>query len=89
MRFFYRVTLGRAWVMERIEKEFGRLDILVNNAGWSTRVPHEKLWDLKDALRLCEIENRFDARFIQIVRETQALEDERTRVKQEIDNAIG
>jgi 3-oxoacyl-[acyl-carrier protein] reductase len=37
-------------MMERIEREFGRLDILVNNAGWSTRVPHEKLWDLTDEI---------------------------------------
>jgi hypothetical protein len=50
---------------------------------------NEKLWNLKEAMRLCEIENRFDARFVQIARETQALEDERTRVKQEIDSAIG
>jgi tetratricopeptide (TPR) repeat protein len=49
---------------------------------------NEKLWDLKEAMRLCEIENRFDARFIQIAREMQALEDERTRMKQEINNAV-
>ena len=53
------------------------------------RTINEKLWNLKEAMRLCESRNRFDGGFIQIAREAQALEDERTRMKQEIDDAIG
>ena len=33
-----------------IEQEFGRLDYLVNNAGWSTRIPHERMELLTEAI---------------------------------------
>ena len=65
------------------------ISVTVDAKRAALRTINEKLWDLKEAMRLCEIENRFDVRFIQIARETQALEDERTRMKQGIDNAIG
>ena len=37
-------------MIDRVQREYGRLDILVNNAGWSTRVPHYQLEDLTDEI---------------------------------------
>ena len=37
-------------MIERIDREFGRLDVLVNNAGWSTRIPHEQMDSLTDEI---------------------------------------
>ena len=75
--------------LQRLMADIEPISVTVDAQRAALRTINEKLWDLKEAMRICEIENRFDARFIQIARETQALEDERTRVKQEIDNAIG
>jgi 3-oxoacyl-[acyl-carrier protein] reductase len=35
-------------MLERVDREFGRLDVLVNNAGWSTRIRHRELEKLTD-----------------------------------------
>jgi 3-oxoacyl-[acyl-carrier protein] reductase len=37
-------------MIQRIEREWGRLDFLVNNAAWTTPVPHEKLDALTDEI---------------------------------------
>ena len=37
-------------MIERIDREFGRLDVLVNNAGWSTRIPHDQMESLTDEI---------------------------------------
>ena len=37
-------------MIDRIGKECGGLDVLVNNAGWSTRVPHERMGALTEAI---------------------------------------
>jgi 3-oxoacyl-[acyl-carrier protein] reductase len=37
-------------LMEKSEREFGRIDYLINNAGWSTRIPHQQLDDLTDEI---------------------------------------
>jgi len=37
-------------MVDRIEREFGRLDVLVNNAGWSTRIPHDQMDSLTDEI---------------------------------------
>jgi 3-oxoacyl-[acyl-carrier protein] reductase len=39
-----------AAMVDRVNREFGRLDILVNNAGWSTRIPHDQLDNLTDEI---------------------------------------
>jgi tetratricopeptide (TPR) repeat protein len=61
----------------------------VIQAKWDAlRTTNERLWDIEDALRACEAEQRFDARFTQLAREAQALNDERTRIKRDIDDTI-
>ena len=42
------------------------------------------LWDIEDWIRDCEREKRFDAEFIQLARSVYVTNDERSRVKKEI-----
>ena len=42
------------------------------------------LWDIEDWIRDCEREKRFDAEFIQLARSVYVTNDERSRVKNEI-----
>jgi tetratricopeptide (TPR) repeat protein len=65
------------------------ISVVVDAKRTVLRTINEKLWNLKAAMRLCESRNRFDAGFLQIARETQALEDTRARIRKEIDDAIG
>jgi 3-oxoacyl-[acyl-carrier protein] reductase len=37
-------------LVDRVNREWGRLDTLVNNAGWSTRIPHDQLDSLTDEI---------------------------------------
>jgi tetratricopeptide (TPR) repeat protein len=58
-------------------------------AKWDVlRTTNEKLWDIENAMRACEAEQRFEAPFTQLAREAQSLNDERTRLKREIDSMI-
>jgi tetratricopeptide (TPR) repeat protein len=55
-------------------------------AKWDVlRTTNERLWDIEVAMRACEAEQRFEARFTQLAREAQSLNDERARIKREID----
>ena len=56
-------------------------------AKWDVlRTTNEKLWDVEVAMRACEAEQRSEARFTQLAREAQSLNDERARIKREIDS---
>jgi tetratricopeptide (TPR) repeat protein len=48
------------------------------------RVINEKLWELEDAIRLCEAESRFDSNFIELARSIYASNDERAKLKRQI-----
>jgi len=62
----------------------------VVEASWDAlRATNERLRDIEDAMRACAAEQRFDARFTQLAREAQALNDERVRIKRDIDHTIG
>jgi hypothetical protein len=52
------------------------------------RTTNERLSDIEDAMRSCDAEQRFEARFTQLAREAQSLNDERARIKREIDRMI-
>lgn len=45
---------------------------------------NEALWDVEDALRACEKDERFDSRFVALARKVYTLNDERAKTKQEI-----
>ena len=48
------------------------------------RAINEKLWDVEDAIRACEAEQRFDAQFVALARSVYVLNDERGRIKRDI-----
>ena len=78
-----------------IEKEFNTLNPLVVDLfeGFGSQLQNlylelskinGQLWDIEDWIRDCEREKRFDAEFIQLARSVYVTNDERSRVKKEI-----
>jgi hypothetical protein len=45
---------------------------------------NEALWDVEDALRACEQDQRFDPRFVELARKVYVLNDQRAKIKREI-----
>lgn len=50
---------------------------------------NEGLWDVEDALRLCEANAQFDARFVELARSVYKKNDYRFDVKRRIDVLLG
>ena len=50
---------------------------------------NRRLWDIEDALRTCEAEQRFYADFVALARRVYLENDQRGRVKAAIDEALG
>ena len=48
-----------------------------------------KLWDIEDGKRLAEKNNQFDEKFIQLARNVYKFNDERAKIKLEINNHTG
>ena len=52
------------------------------------RATNEKLWDLEDAIRACEADQRFDGYFVELARKIYAFNDERAKIKQQINTSM-
>jgi hypothetical protein len=50
---------------------------------------NDRLWEIEDALRDCERNQRFDARFIDLARSVYISNDARARLKREINHLLG
>ena len=50
---------------------------------------NEKLWKIEDQLRECERKNKFDHKFIQLARSVYITNDERSKIKLDINNKFG
>ena len=50
---------------------------------------NERLWDIEDAIRLKEKAQAFDAEFVKLARSVYFENDERARIKKEINLALG
>lgn len=48
-----------------------------------------RLWDLEEGLRAFERESRFDEDFVAMAREVYRLNDQRSRLKRQIDEELG
>ena len=48
-----------------------------------------KLWDIEDGKRSAEKNNKFDEKFIELARSVYKFNDERAKIKLEINNALG
>jgi tetratricopeptide (TPR) repeat protein len=61
-----------------------RLPLNVEERCSRLRSINEALWDLEDAVRDCEKDQRFDSHFVELARKVYTLNDERAKMKQEI-----
>ncbi len=50
---------------------------------------NEALWEIEDAIRVCEREQRFDADFIRLARDVYLTNDRRAEIKREINGLLG
>jgi hypothetical protein len=50
---------------------------------------NERLWDIEDRIRLKESSDSFDQEFIELARSVYLINDERARVKREINELLG
>ena len=74
--------------LKSVVATFEPLSRLVEAKWDMLRTTNERLWDIEDAMRACKAEQRFEARFTQLAREAQSLNDERARIKRDIDRMI-
>ena len=50
---------------------------------------NERLWDIEDRLRILEAGRQFDADFVELARQVYITNDQRARVKREINLSLG
>ena len=65
-----------------------KLPLAVERTRATLRKTNEKLWDLEDAIRACEAQQRFDDHFVGTARRIYALNDERARLKWKINRLM-
>lgn len=53
------------------------------------RAINEDLWEIEDAIRMCEAEQRFDAQFVELARSVYQTNDRRAAVKRQINALLG
>ncbi|MBV9785005.1 MAG: tetratricopeptide repeat protein [Acidisphaera sp.] len=53
------------------------------------RETNERLWDLEDTIRGCESEQCFDGHFVDVARTIYRVNDERSRIKRQINKEMG
>jgi hypothetical protein len=53
------------------------------------RTVNEKLWDVEDALRVCECRTDFGENFVELARSVYRLNDERSALKRRINTLLG
>jgi len=76
-----------AMLVETVAAEVLRRDD-VNQLKTRLREINEKLWRIEDDIRLKEAANAFDREFIELARSVYIVNDERSRVKREINQRL-
>jgi predicted nucleic acid-binding Zn-ribbon protein len=78
---------------EYVHKELQELNIIKSTLTQYTleyevrlKKVNEKLWNIEDKLRKLEKEQRFDEEFIELARSVYVTNDERSRIKREIND---
>ena len=66
-----------------------KLDTVIENLYNSLKEINLKLWTIEDDKRLCEKNANFGERFIKLSRDVHFLNDERAKIKLEINNITG
>ena len=66
-----------------------KLDTVIENLYNSLKEVNLKLWTIEDDKRLCEKNSNFGEKFIKLSRDVHFLNDERAKIKLEINNITG
>ena len=66
-----------------------KLDTVIENLYNSLKEINLKLWTIEDDKRLCEKNSNFGEKFIKLSRDVHFLNDERAKIKLEINNMTG
>lgn len=76
---------------EYVQKELEQLNLIKSTITYYTleyevqlKKVNEKLWKIEDKIRKLEDEKRFDEEFIQLARSVYILNDERAKIKREL-----
>lgn len=85
--------------LANVRKELGALEVIwagrreshidVSSLRAALRQVNEKLWDIEDEIRVLEHQRRFDAEFIRLARAVYFTNDERARLKRELNQTLG
>ena len=73
---------------EQLDKNV-KSDEKLNNLFKSLKEINSKLWIIEDDKRLCEKEKNFNEKFIKLSRDVHFLNDDRAKIKLEINNHTG
>jgi hypothetical protein len=94
-----KIKISNKDKLVEVEKELSSLNITMNKF-----IPHEqkvlrfkdnlkninlKLWDIENSKRLCEKKSDFGKEFVQLAREVYKTNDQRAKIKLEINNLLG
>ena len=66
-----------------------KLDTVIENLYNSLKEINLRLWTIEDDKRLCEKDSNFGEKFIKLSRDVHFLNDERAKIKLEINNITG
>ncbi len=75
--------------LERIWNEHPASNINVDNLMKRLKAVNERLWVIEDDIRILEKQQRFDDEFIQLARSVYFENDDRAKIKKEINLALG
>ena len=93
--------LQRQEALANVRRELQGLEAVLNEAGPALSIDgvltltealqaiNTQLWDVEDALRLLEAEQRFDQEFIRLARSVYQLNDQRAALKRQINEVCG
>jgi predicted nucleic acid-binding Zn-ribbon protein len=75
--------------LERFKNELDSIAIVIKDLYEKLYSVNMKLWNVEDKLRILEKEKRFDGEFVKLARSVYHLNDERHKLKCEIDDRVG
>jgi hypothetical protein len=75
--------------LQRIWAEHPSSSVEVSSLIKSLKKVNERLWDIEDDIRMLEKEQRFDEDFIALARSVYFENDDRARIKKELNFALG
>ena len=82
------ITNEHSILKDQLEKNV-KTDVKLNNLYQSLKEINSKLWVIEDDKRQCEKEKDFGEKFIKLSRDVHFLNDDRAKIKLEINNHTG